>query len=129
MFVKYVNDPVRVWVWRVARDCAMIAREPHDLTAAGCLGSRLMTLRVWVIKRRTRASASSLTLKRARWCTSAISVIRSTPAQVLYEITKRLPTPLDPMIFVQSVGRLLREQINYGDIFKQLTDSVKMSYL
>ena len=76
------------------------------------------------IKRRTRVSASSLTLERARWYTSAISAMRSTPAEVLHATTKRLPTALDPIISVQSVAKALDEEIIYGDIFKHSTRSV-----
>ena len=79
---------------------------------------------VWALKRRPRVSASSPTLKRTRWYTSAVSAIRSTPTQVLYGTTNRLPTALDPIIFVHSVARFLREEIIYGDIFKYLTGSV-----
>ena len=63
-------------------------------------------------------------LKRARWYTSAISAIKSTPTQVLYGTTNCLPTTLDPIIFAQSVGKALAEEIRYGAIFKHFTDSV-----
>ena len=63
-------------------------------------------------------------LKCARWYTSAISAIRSTLPQVLCTSTKRLPTTLDQIIFVQSVAKALAEEISYGAIFKHFTGSV-----
>ena len=63
-------------------------------------------------------------LKHARWYATALSAIRSTPPQVLYRTTKRLPTTLDQIIFVQSVAKALPEEISYGAIFKHFTDSV-----